>query len=213
MSDSTWQINGPYFGHCNCAWGCPCQFNALPTTGNCEVAWAMRIDEGHFNGTRLDGLVWGGLLWWPGAVHEGNGKQQVFYDERATAEQRKALDTIARGGVSAEGTWFQIVAAVAPDFQPAVAATIDFDCDVDARTGYVRVPDVVDVRVEPIRNPITNEAHRARVSLPNGMEYREAEYASGSSKTHDKAAIALDLSDSHAHLYHAAWDANGVVSA
>jgi hypothetical protein len=25
---------------CNCDWGCPCQFNAKPTHGNCEgVGW------------------------------------------------------------------------------------------------------------------------------------------------------------------------------
>lgn len=208
-----WKIEGTAFGHCNCAWGCPCQFNALPTTGQCEAVWAMRIDEGHFNGTQLDGLVWGGLLWWPGAVHEGNGKQQVFYEERATTEQRQAIDAIASGEVSAEGTWFQIVAAMAPDFQPAIAAAIDFDGDIDARTGHLVVPDIVEVQVNPIRNPITDEELSVNVNLPNGMEYHSAEYASGSAKTHSNAAIALDLSDTHAHFYHAAWNANGVANA
>src|SRR5690242_10480914 len=31
-----WRIAGEEAGGCNCAWGCPCQFNALPTHGRCE---------------------------------------------------------------------------------------------------------------------------------------------------------------------------------
>jgi hypothetical protein len=29
--------------------------------------------------------------------------------------------------------------------------------------------------IEPIKNPVTGEEHRARISLPNGFEYKEAE--------------------------------------
>lgn len=213
MSDVRWQLQGTAFANCNCAWGCPCQFNALPTTGQCEAVWAMRIDEGHFDETRLDGLAWGSLLWWPGAVHEGNGKQQLFYEERATAEQRKALEAIGRGEVSAEGTYFQIFSVVAPEFHPSIAATIEFDCDLEARTGRLVVQELIEAQLEPIRNPVTNAEHRAQAVMPHGFEYRQAEYASGNAKTRDKAAIALDLSDAHAHLYRAGWDANGVVTA
>jgi hypothetical protein len=47
MSEPTnvkWRIAGEEVANCNCSWGCPCQFNALPTTGNCEaiVVWANR---------------------------------------------------------------------------------------------------------------------------------------------------------------------------
>jgi hypothetical protein len=31
--------------------------------------------------------------------------------------------------------------------------------------------------VEPIRNPITSAEHRARIVLPHGFEYQEAEMA------------------------------------
>jgi hypothetical protein len=32
-----------------------------------------RIDEGHFNEIRLDGLNWALLLYWPGEIADGNG--------------------------------------------------------------------------------------------------------------------------------------------
>jgi hypothetical protein len=55
---------------CNCAWGCPCQFNALPTHGRCEAVVAVRIHEGHYGATRLDGVTCAAAYWWPGALHE-----------------------------------------------------------------------------------------------------------------------------------------------
>lgn len=208
MSHVDWNISGVELTNCNCAWGCPCQFNALPTSGQCEAVWAMRIDKGHFNGTRLDGLVWGTLLWWPGAVHEGNGKTLTFGEARATPAQRKALEAIASGKVSAEGTYFQIFASVAPDFQPSVWAPVEFSCDLDKRTGRLVVEGLVELTVEPIRNPITHAEHRARVTLPDGFEYQEAEYASGTARS--TGPIALNHKEAHAHLARVGWNAKGI---
>ncbi len=35
MSTTEWSIKGPHFVNCNCDYGCPCQFNALPTYRTC----------------------------------------------------------------------------------------------------------------------------------------------------------------------------------
>ena len=45
---TAWRIVADETGTCNCAWGCPCQFNALPTYGRCEALVAVRIREGHY---------------------------------------------------------------------------------------------------------------------------------------------------------------------
>src|SRR5262245_8634118 len=42
-----WEIKATEFVNCNRSYGCPCQFNAPPTHGNCEAAGAFRIDEGY----------------------------------------------------------------------------------------------------------------------------------------------------------------------
>ena len=52
----------PEIATCNCAWGCPCQFNGLPTHGDCRAAVAMQIEKGHFGAVSLDGLKWVGLF-------------------------------------------------------------------------------------------------------------------------------------------------------
>lgn len=208
MTDIDWRLSGVEMANCNCAYGCPCQFNALPTYGNCEAVWAMRIERGHYGDVSLDGLAWGFLVWWPGAVHEGNGKMQVFGEERATPEQRQALESIAHGEVSSEGTYFHIFSATAPNFQPSVWAPVEFECDVDARKARLVVDGLVETRAEPIRNPMTDAELRAQVVLPGGFEYKRAEYGSGSTTTTGDSAIPLNLEGTHVHLARVAWDAH-----
>src|SRR5262245_36840815 len=98
-----WTIHGREFANCNCAWGCPCQFNSPSTNGHCEAMSAGWIDEGHFNETPLGGLAFGLLLQWPGEIAAGNGSMQVIIDERADAKQREALRKILHGESTAPG--------------------------------------------------------------------------------------------------------------
>jgi flavin reductase (DIM6/NTAB) family NADH-FMN oxidoreductase RutF len=44
----------------------------------------MNITEGHFDGTDLSGLKWAATVWWPGALHDGNGATEMFIDESAS---------------------------------------------------------------------------------------------------------------------------------
>lgn len=77
--------------HCNCAWGCPCQFNSLPTHGNCQAVAAVDIEEGLHGETQLSGLRIAMIVAWPGPIHEGRGQVIPIVDERADEKQRDAL--------------------------------------------------------------------------------------------------------------------------
>src|SRR5262249_10855816 len=92
-----WRITGQEVASGNCAWGCPCQFNALPTTGNCEALWALAIERGHFGETKLDGVRVAQVYHFDGAVHEGNGWRRLILDERSTPEQRQAIKALVSG--------------------------------------------------------------------------------------------------------------------
>jgi len=39
-----WMIVGKSFGNCNCDYGCPCQFESLPTHGACSGFGVFEID-------------------------------------------------------------------------------------------------------------------------------------------------------------------------
>jgi hypothetical protein len=173
MIRTPWRIVADETGTCNCAWGCPCQFNALPTQGRCEALVAVHVREGHYGATKLDGVTFASAYWWPGAVHEGNGIVQLAIDERATADQRTAIRNITSGN---EGcTMFEIFAAVVSKVLDPVYVPIELSSDREKRIATLRVPGFGEFRVDPIRNPVTGEEHRAIIKLPNGFEYKEAE--------------------------------------
>lgn len=199
MTKIEWSIEGPHLANCNCDYGCPCQFVALPSDGTCKAVTAWRVDEGHFGEVRLDGLNAANLYAWPGAVHQGGGTMQVIVDERADADQRAALVSILQGEHAEEGaTMLSIYRAMCTTVLEPLFAPIELEIDVEARTARLMIPDCIETELEPLKNPVTGAPHRARIDLPNGLEFRQAEVASGRSKV--QAGIAMELSDSHAHL-------------
>jgi hypothetical protein len=205
-----WKIDGREFVNCNCAYGCPCQFNALPTHGFCEAAIGFRFDSGHFGDVRLDGLRAVAIYHWPGAVHQGNGTMQLVIDERANAQQRQALATIMTGGETMDmATMWSIFAAMCPAKLETLYRPITLEIDVKSRRGTMVVPGILEGHGEPIRNPVTGVELRARIGLPNGFEYRLAEVASGRTKA--SGTIALDFDGTHAHFVDLHLSGRGVV--
>ena len=210
MAYIDWRIRGPEVVTCNCAYGCPCQFNSLPTYGDCRAAIAMRIDEGHFGDVSLDGVKWANLLAWPGAIHEGGGQAQPIVDPSANERQIDALFKILKGEETEPGkTIFNVFASVIDTTHEPLFQPITFDADVAKGTFSVRVDGVCDFSGEPIRNPVTGAPHRARVTLPEGFEYRVAEYASGKAKATGK--VEHEWSGRHAHLVAMHMTQHGVV--
>ena len=90
-----WSLHGAEFNNCSCNWGCPCQFNSLPSNGDCRAHMFIQIDEGRFGDIPLDGLRFGGLFSWPGPIHLGNGTVRRIIDERASPKQRDALEAMS----------------------------------------------------------------------------------------------------------------------
>lgn len=191
-----WEIQGRELVNCNCSYGCPCQFNALPTHGSCHATGAIAIDKGRFGDTSLDGTKIAFVFWWPGAVHEGRGKCVPIVDERTSAGQRQALLTLMSGQESDPfATMFNVYASTMETVYEPVFANIDFDVDVDERVGRIKVEGYIDTSAEPIRNPVTGAAHRVRIDLPHGFEYALAEVGSASSTI--TGPIAFDLKNSY----------------
>ena len=205
-----WRIKGREFANCNCDYGCPCQFNALPTHGNCEAAVGFQIDEGHFGDVKLDGLRAAGIYSWPGAVHEGNGTMQLIVDEKADEAQRDALLRIMRGEETEPmTTMWSVYAAMTTTILDPLFKPIDFEVDVEARTARLSVPGVIEGSGEPIRNPVTGNIHRARIDLPHGFEYEIAEIGSGTTKT--TGSIELNLESSYGQFAELHLSNTGVV--
>ena len=178
MSRTEWRLKGDWIKNCNCAFGCPCDFNAPPTHGDCKGLVGMRIAQGHFGDVRLDALSFVVVLDFPGALHEGNGTIQPIVDERADPQQREALFAILSGQHSDEGTLFHIFSLIVARVLDPIFAPIAFDFDLDGRTARVSIPGILETETQPIRNPISGAPHRIRVVMPEGFEHHTAEIAS-----------------------------------
>lgn len=210
MAFIEWRIEGTELINCNCNPGCPCQFNSLPTHGHCRAHMWMHVARGHFGDVKLDDTRFGVMAAWPGAIHQGNGTHQVFVDDRTTAEQRHALESIAKGKETEPGKviWF-IYASMSTTFLPTVTTRIDLAMNPDDREATIAVTDVLDGTVSPIQNAVTGAAHRARITLPMGVEYTDAECAWGTAKS--KGPIEIDFTRTHAHFARFHWSTRGVV--
>ncbi len=198
MAASNWRLEGEWMKNCNCAFGCPCDFNAMPTHGSCKGMVGMKITKGNFEGIKLDGLMFAATVDFPGALHEGNGKMQPIVDERATAEQRQALFNIMSGKHSAEGTLFHILSQIVTTIHDPVFAPFEFTFDKNGRIARLVAKGVLETDVEPIKNPVTGSPHRIRVVMPEGFEHREAEAASANIRS--TGAIKFETKGSHSSL-------------
>lgn len=195
---SDWRLEGEWIKNCNCAFGCPCDFNAPPTHGRCQGLVGMRIKKGHYEGTSLDGLVFAVTVDFPGALHLGNGAMQPIIDERATPDQRDALFKIMSGKHSAEGTLFHIFSLIVTQIHDPVFAPFEFTFDKDGRMAKMIARGVLETEVEPIKNPVTGTPHRIQVVMPDGFEHRQAEIASAN--IHSTGAIKFDTKGTHSSL-------------
>ena len=210
MATVEWRIRADEFANCNCSYGCPCQFNDLPTHRFCEGAFGFKIHEGHFGDVRLDGLTAALVAHCPGALHEGNCTMQLVIDERADARQREALVKILSGEETDEmATIWWVLATMSPNKLDPLFLPIELDVDVEARRARFRIPGLLEASGEPIRNPVTGAEHRTRIDLPDGFEYRIAEIGSGTTKA--TGGIKLDLKDSYGQFAHIHLSNNGLV--
>ncbi len=192
MAHIDWIIEGVSFGNCNCDYSCPCQFESLPTHGDCKGFEVFRIDSGHFGNVKLDGLYGAVIYQWPGPIFEGKGAMQPIIDERASPEQRQALDTILRGGETDEAAnhWW-VYHAMSDTHHPTLFKPITLDVDVDGRRAKASIPGVLEAEGQPIKSPATGGEHRVRIDIPQGIEFDIAEIGSASGTTQGPISFAL----------------------
>jgi hypothetical protein len=170
-----WRIVGEEVGSCNCDWGCPCQFESDPTHGDCKTLIGYAIHEGHFGETSLDGVRFAEVMAFPGPVYAGEGTMQLIIDQAATPEQREAIEALVSGDHG--GTYFEVFASVAPNKHETLVASIEIEADRERRVASVRVGELAECVIEPIRSPVSGDEHRVRIDLPDGFEYKQAEIA------------------------------------
>ncbi|HZY70067.1 MAG TPA: DUF1326 domain-containing protein [Thermoplasmata archaeon] len=170
MATAKWNFEAEYIQSCNCDYGCPCNFNALPTEGNCEALVGWHIRTGQFNGTKLDGAKFAAALYWPAAIHQGGGTARAYFDPSVKPEQLTALGEILSGKVG--GGVFEIFPKTWSKVLPPKTAKIDWH--YAGYDSWFKVEGVGEVHSEHIKNPVSGETFEGTVALPGGIAFKEA---------------------------------------
>ncbi len=105
----------------------------------------------------------------------------------------------------AGGTLFEIFSAVCPHVREPVFAPIEFEFDIESRTGRLKAGDVIDSEVETLRGIDPPDPYRVLVKIPGGFEYtgenEDAETAlSKSLKVRGGDELDYEHTDSHSSM-------------
>ncbi|HYY13683.1 MAG TPA: DUF1326 domain-containing protein [Chthoniobacterales bacterium] len=95
-----WKITGQLEEACSCNAACPCWFGSKPTKMTCGGGQVLFIERGTYGNVRLDGLAVANMAQSPAgkSMMESFGNWEFstnYVDEKATPEQRRALEAIA----------------------------------------------------------------------------------------------------------------------
>lgn len=164
-----WEFEADYFTYCNCDWGCPCNFNARPTQGDCDGVGVWRILRGRFGDVKLDGAVFAASYFFPGLIEQGNGTRRVYIDSKSTTAQRFAIEAIAHGREG--GGLFELFTKLATTTYPPLIVDIEFR--VDGAKAYVKIDGILEAESEALSYP-DGSTILPKFALPHGIEFKEA---------------------------------------
>lgn len=159
----SWHLSGEVLIACNCDYGCPCNFNARPTSGDCEGGWIWSIADGEVAGTDLAGRSVAVFADWPGAIHEGGGRATAYIDEGADDAQAEALNKVLQGEVG--GPWAIFINTYELDGPNRAPFTLD----LSEHRSRAKVGNVAELEMEPIRNPVSGAEAHPEMVLPEGI--------------------------------------------
>lgn len=140
-----WKVDGTYFEACNCAAACPCVFTSAPTEGECTVMLAWHIDKGNFGAATLNGLNVALLAHTPGHMLKTKWKVALYLDERASADQQKALGAIFSGQAGGH------LAALAPLIGEVLGVKpVPIEFSASGKQRSLRIPKIAEADIEAL---------------------------------------------------------------
>ena len=130
----SFSVQGDYFEVCNCDVSCNCVWLGPATNDNCDLLVAWHVTGGSMDGVDLSGLNAAMVVRTGKRMTDGGWKVAIYTDDRASAEQSKALGAIfsgsAGGHLAGLGPLITEVAGTAP-------ATIGFEKSGGSRRASV----------------------------------------------------------------------------
>jgi hypothetical protein len=143
-----YQMEGSLLEVCSCNVLCPCWIGEDPDQGTCDAVIAYHFDKGTIRGVDVSGLSLVGVAHIPGNVLEGNWRELVFVDDKASDEQ---MDAILDAFTGKLGGPLADLAELVGEVVGVERASITHEI-VDG-AGTLKVGDKVDCAMHPYTGP------------------------------------------------------------
>ena len=192
-----WAMSGSIFGSCNCDWGCPCNFNVAPSYGHCDGVYVFAVRKGNVGDVGLDGLNFAWAAHSPGPLHEGNGTAVLIIDERANADQRKALKALWRSGES--GLPFDILNSVTATWLETVFAPFSVElAGINSKASVGRDGEIYELAQARVTNPVTGEEEELYLDKPTGFTSTRSELGTATTARFSCDGLDWDMTGKYA---------------
>jgi hypothetical protein len=109
------------------------------------------------------------MVKWPRAIHEGGGTAKIWIDNKATSDQRHALDEIVRGKLG--GHPWEIFAPTVDRWLETTFVPMEWE--LNGSKSRVKFGEEIRLTMEPMRNPVTGKETAAKITLPDGLTCHE----------------------------------------
>ena len=143
-----YQLEGTLLEVCSCDVLCPCWIGEDPDQGTCDAVVAYHLDKGSIRGVDVSGLSLVGICHIPGNILEGNWRELIFVDERASDEQADAMVDAFTGKL---GGPLADLAQLVGELVGVERAPITHQIEDGA--GTLKIGDKVDCKMHPYTGP------------------------------------------------------------
>jgi hypothetical protein len=132
--EKEWEVAGDYAEACTCEKGCPCIFNSPPSHGSCDASLFFHIQKGHYGSTSLNGLTFAAVL-----RLGPQGNVAYYVDDKASAEQKKALEAIFK----------PMLRNIAP--QELDTKYVPISVEIQPHTRALRIANILEFKIQRVR--------------------------------------------------------------
>jgi len=143
-----YKIEGAMLEACTCNAICPCWVGEDPDSGTCYGTIAWRFENGVIDGVDVSGLTFAILLHIPANALAGNWSVVACVDDKATAEQEKAILDVytgEKGGPVAD--FAQLIGEV------VAVERVPITFDVVEGKGQLTIGTSLDAEINPFEGP------------------------------------------------------------
>ena len=135
----------------------------------------------------LDGATFGQFGLYPEAIHLGNGTVSDVIDERLSPEQRQAVESLLSG--VATFSVFHDLATSFLGFQ-----YVPMELHLDGIHSGLKIPGVLDLKLDAMKNPVTGEDELATLTKPTGFTANVSELCNATTFTFEVGGKSYDHS-------------------